>query len=466
MLVAATTAICIWLIQSNPVIYWYDSYMRLALRDQIFVNPWLPVAQIVVFALSRLTSDLAVFRIAWAVISALTLISAYLFASQAFDSKAVGLIAALLIATNQMFLALATVPYTEVIFVGLLLLGLYFYDRSDRPDQVRAVAALNLACLTRYEGWALAAILAVEKFIVSLRQDGFDQAVRRSLTTLLALGWFVPIWLIVGTVQMYAAEAGRTSAQGQAQVVESINEFFNILGWQAGREIMVLSLIGVAFALASAHGRRLVIRLIALLLINFPLEILINPFNLRQTYLYLMLILIFAAFGLERLAHGLIALMRLQSRTGQVVRVAALSLAAAVLGVNAAAFSLHFVAETSNQPVFRSAYAVGRWCKNHPETPAPRLLVLTDVVGMPYMLSVYSEIPVENIIISSTDAVVALNREKASYVIALNVPGTILSPAAKELRTNLDAGIVPSTEVNVGSAQIWVLDGAESENQP
>lgn len=466
LIVAATLAICIWLIESNPVIYWYDSYMRLALRDHLFVSPWLPVVQIAVFTISRLTFDLAGFRIVWAVISALTLICVYLFASQTFNSRAAGLIAVLLIATNQMFLALATVPYTEIIFIGLLLLGLYFYDRSDRrTDQIAGLVALNLACLTRYEGWALAAILAAEKFIFSLRRDGFRHALRRSLVTLVALSWFVPIWLIVGTVQMYTAEAESASVQGQIAVLASMNEFFNMLGWQAGGVIIALSLIGAAFALASQRIRWLVIRVIALLAINFPLEVLINPFNLRQTYIYLNFILIFAAFGLERLAHGLIALMRLQERAAQIVRVGALSMVVGVLSFSALAFSLRFVAETSNQRLYQSVYEVGRWCKEHPETPAPRLLVLTDDVSVPYMLSVYSGIPVENFIVPSADTLEP-DGEKASYVIALNVPGTILPPAAQDLQRNLHAGSIPGSEVKVGAAQIWVLDGADSEKQP
>jgi len=112
-----------------PAVYWYDAYIRLALRDQILLGHWLPLIQILIVLVSKFTDDLLVLRTLLAVMAGCVLLYTFIFARHIFSSWT-AFIATILLATNLMFVALATVPYPEILFIGLLLLSLLIYWRT------------------------------------------------------------------------------------------------------------------------------------------------------------------------------------------------------------------------------------------------------------------------------------------------------------------------------------------------
>jgi hypothetical protein len=463
--------LCIGIIRAYPVVYWDDAYVRLAFRDHAFHSPWLPLLQLIIFAVTRVTADLAVLRAILALIASLCLVCVYLFATQAFDSPSTGLIAAVLLAANPMFLALATVPYSEILFMGWLLLGLTFYDRQLRPsERVMGVLALNLACLTRYEGWALIPLLVTETFVVALRQSGWKRAVRRSLGTFVQLGLVPLVWLMAGTVQTYAAEAATNASLGEQAVLGSIHDYFVMLGWQAGPAIIVLAAIGLLFALSSRRGRRPAMRLMPVLALNFPLVVLINPFNLRQPFLTLVVIVIFAASGLERLADSLIGLVQRQARLLQVDRIKAVVAAAItiILGLGTIKAGLGLVAATSRETAFNAPYQVALWLDAHRLTKT-RLMVLCDDPhsAARYVLAVYAGIPLSDIRVfpdpsfPTRSTSLALAEGPVTHVIDLCPAGGVVHPEQREIESALDDGSIPARRVQIDSATLWIVAPAE-----
>ena len=54
-LALASLAFGLALLHAHPVMYWYDSYSRFFLRGQVIMARWLPLLQVVVFAVGNLT---------------------------------------------------------------------------------------------------------------------------------------------------------------------------------------------------------------------------------------------------------------------------------------------------------------------------------------------------------------------------------------------------------------------------
>ena len=255
----------IYLARIHPALYWYDTHIRIALRDQIMLGRWLPLPQLLVFTVSKFSGNLLVLREVLAGIAALTLVSIYVLARAAFDPFT-GLIAVGFLATNLMFTAMAIVPYPEVMFIGLVFAALTSLEQTSSPRHLAlGMLALNLACLARYEGWVLAAIIVIEPTIRTIGKAPWKKLVLHTAKTA-AMASIAPVgWLIFGvniprglTARVQAIigfEQGRVNANpllpiiDPGQIRDFTANFYHLLSWQAGLPIILAGAAGwvVAF---------------------------------------------------------------------------------------------------------------------------------------------------------------------------------------------------------------------------
>lgn len=174
------------LILRFPVIFGGDPMVRLLHRDQILLSHQLPLLQLVVWALARLTHNYVVTQCVMAVIGAGAAAAFYLLARDLVEEPA-AFASALLLATHPLITALSIVPFQESLMLATLFLAFhYFY--TDRP--IVAGSWLGLACLTRFEAWAAAPVLAA----AYIWKNGPRPAV--ILRGLILFGWAPMTWMI------------------------------------------------------------------------------------------------------------------------------------------------------------------------------------------------------------------------------------------------------------------------------
>ncbi|MGQ0604910.1 MAG: hypothetical protein ACT4QE_24790, partial [Anaerolineales bacterium] len=233
-----------WVIQTYPTIYWYDPYIRLAYRDQIIVGRWLPGVQAVIVVVGKLTTDLAAIRMALALIAASAVFAAYLLAAKLCNWSP-GLSAAALLASNTMFVGLSTVPYPEVLFIGLVLLTLYLLDEPKTPTRhILGAVCLNLACLTRYEGWLLAVVLIGSSIVEPLRTKDW-----RAIVKTAALFGLAPLgWIAFGGLVIESNESAILTRLTLDHWLAFAAQYFDLLKWQAGLGVVLLGMVGVVGA--------------------------------------------------------------------------------------------------------------------------------------------------------------------------------------------------------------------------
>src|SRR5258708_28600573 len=105
---ATGLALRLALIQIFPVIFGGDPMLRMMNRDHILISHQLPLPQLIVWALSRVSHDYRIIMVAMAIIGAAAGVTFYLLAKDLFDEP-VALLAALLLTTNPMIAALSIV---------------------------------------------------------------------------------------------------------------------------------------------------------------------------------------------------------------------------------------------------------------------------------------------------------------------------------------------------------------------
>ncbi|HEX8733553.1 MAG TPA: glycosyltransferase family 39 protein, partial [Ktedonobacterales bacterium] len=156
----------------------------------------------------------------------------YLFraARLLFSSAAAGWVAALIFALNPNTLYLQSTPMSELVLLGLLLLGLYYLIRwvaDERPVNLVACAgAFAAGSLVRYDVWALAlAELAVIAY-VTWRRHGWKAAegalwLYGALAFAGCAAWFLYNWLLFAD-PLYFID-GPYSASYQQGVIKAHN---------------------------------------------------------------------------------------------------------------------------------------------------------------------------------------------------------------------------------------------------
>jgi len=174
------------LILSNPIIFGSDTVNRLLHRDELVMGHQMPMLQVFIAAATRISADPALVRYMMAVIGALAGMGFYRVVGDLFGERW-AVPAALLFVTNPFFLALSTVPYQESLMMAGLLFAFHFFYREI---WWAASLALAMACLTRYEAWAAAPVLAL---VYVLRKD---RSLIGCLKGGLLFGWMPALWIL------------------------------------------------------------------------------------------------------------------------------------------------------------------------------------------------------------------------------------------------------------------------------
>jgi len=475
------------LIYLYPSVYWYDAHVRLGLRDQILLGHWLPLLQAVIVFISNISLDLVVLRSFLAMVAVASVTSMFFLAKRLF-SDTTALIAGMFLAFNMMFVALAIVPYPEVIFVGLGLISLVLLDEPVFSRRFYfGVLAINLACLTRYEGWILSAIFIIEGGLKLFSKLNCRSAIWPAIKLALLLNLGPLLWLFIGfpdsgTVfdrlkSIVAFEVMTSTPQLQSHLLSRLNfqhiqqfssQFFSLLSWQFHPEFLILAAIGLLFALFNSASKLPHIRILVFLLLDWALLAFLQPWgfgNLRQPFILEVFLTLYAAFGLEQSLWWLLHRFSTLIYRGKILQwiLPVTMIASIILSASLARSSYKFVVETSREPDFIIPSKVGNWLKIR-LTLSDGILLLTDDLFQPYALAAYAQVPFERVLDDRLDPQLiqdSLDKVLVVYIIELYRSQENLSQPEKNLLADLKTGNIPSKRILVGQTYVWIVQANE-----
>ncbi len=476
----------IFLAVNYPVAYWIDAHLRLAQRDHIFIGYWLPTIQVLVYTAAKPADSLLLLRIILSLISATVLFCAYYLANRLFPTSSVaGILALVLLGANLMYTALATVPYPEVLFIGFMFLALIcLEDPQNQRLFYLAALSLNLACLTRYEGWLLAGILVSEevmRYVKSKSLRGFiPMAGRLVLFSFAPLVWVVFVVIepggLVGRLDgILNFTTGLTSATLTDRFFTRLNfeyisaftnNFFHLLNWQLGKGIMVFGLIGMMVALQPSIKRFLHIRILGFLMLDLLLIAFWGPWdftNLRQTFILNVFLIFYAAYGLEQsikfIFQATTAVLE-RSRSSITLQLNSVSFAVIIFVISIyVPSSIEFVDKTSHEVKFFVPAENGSWLNSH-LSANDAILVLSDDPFQIHALAAYIPVPLDSILDDRFDdqlQISRLNTTNQTYVVSLYGSKEGLSAGEANLLAHLENGTIPAFSHEVAGRKIWVL---------
>jgi len=315
-----------------------------------------------------------------------------------------------------MYVALATVPYPEVLFTGFTFLAFTFLDNPLKARSFYlAVLFLNLACLTRYEGWLLAGMLVCEEIFWHLKTKGLSKLTplvgKLFLYILSPLAWIIFVVTEPGGLQgrldgILNFTTGLTSVTLTNRfftrlnfdyIISFANNFYHLLSWQVGNGIMVFGAIGLIVAFKSATKRSSQIRIFVFLILDLFLVAFWSPWNftnLRQPFVWEVFLIFYAAYGLEQLAKFVFKIISALSKQinvpfqmNQVVSIFAIFLLALYIPS-----TIKFVDQTSHETHFLIPAENGLWLNSRLSTD-DSVLVLSDDPFQVYALATYISLP-------------------------------------------------------------------------
>lgn len=458
------------LIRQHPAMFWGDTYARVLNREHILVDRWLPFIQLVIYGVGRLTPSIEALRLVDATIAALAIVSAARFGARLF-TYSTGMIFATLLATNAMFVGLSLGPYQEVPFAGFIFAGLSLdAQRDSRRCRWLAAAAFNLACLTRYEGWILVAVLAVEALVREADRSGVTKGLRAGITLAVrygaaALGWLLTLRLLRETGRLL-----QDTPTGPVALKQRASEYVYRLGWEIGScpprhgggvgrwaivvVLGLLAVIGVSAALRRRETRRSHAIIFSFLALAITFVLLANPYtpgNLRQTFLPVVFGLLYAAYGLDVVVRS--AIQHVPFGPPHVTRPASTAVVAGIIAILAARNTSRFVTAASDEVDFRVPSAVGRWFAQIPveERKQLRISSLLDNADN-LVVALYAQVP-----ISSVAALAARLPAGTTHVLYIPRSGKALSGDAEALERHLEGGSIGANATWIESAVVWTL---------
>jgi hypothetical protein len=145
------------IILTNPIIFGGDTILRLMNRDRLLMGHQLPMLQVLIAAVSKISTNAVPVRYLDAVIGGIAGVAFFWMIRDLFG-ETWAFPAALLFVSNPFFLALSTVPFQEMLMLAGVLLAFHFFYAEK---WLAASLALAIACLTRYEAWAACPVLAL-----------------------------------------------------------------------------------------------------------------------------------------------------------------------------------------------------------------------------------------------------------------------------------------------------------------
>lgn len=305
------------IILSNPIIFGGDTLIRLANRHALFLGYQMPMLQILITAVSEISTDPALVRYMMAVIGATAGLGFYWVIADLLGEKW-ALPAALLFITNPFLLVLSTVPYQEILMLAGLLLAFHFFYREK---WLAASLCLGIACLTRYESWAACPVLVVAYILRN------DRSVAGWLKATLLFGWAPAVWILT---------AGGITSPGHFVLERSISiwrlERYLHLGWTTAKftpiPVLLLAMAGTLrlYKDRSLIGWRLLVQVAFIAL--FVGSILFSAHGVdpdperyvtwREAHLPIYFVLLLAAWGLAQWPRWLGAIVAVSVAFGLV----------------------------------------------------------------------------------------------------------------------------------------------------
>ena len=458
----------LFLIWRYPIVYWDDAYTRLAFRDQVLVGRWLPAVQVLVFLTGKLPAGLVVLRVLLAGFAAGAVLAIYRYTADIFN-PATGVLASTLLATHTLFIALAIVPYREILIVGLCFLILYFLEHADRPrHRAAAYGLIVLLSLTRYDAWLFVPVFILLEACRGLEEHGPRGAVRRGLTAAVILGATPVLWYFFGTYDVLEHEAGILERVASGEVGAFFASLLDHAWWRTRVDILVFGGVGAAVAYRDPLTRRHPLRILVLAALQFALLAVAGIWdvgNLRLTFFPTILLIPYAARGYLLAAGGALAALRRVAPALTRTRIPEWSL----LAPAAAGFGLLlyvgavFVAGAAHVPVYRAGYAAAEAFEGAAFTG---VLVLTDAPVGPYVFASYSEVPLAAIyeigpttLDHGLHAVTpeALAAAGISHIVAVYSDEAGLSPEELELLDRLNSGEIAAERTITDGGEVWRL---------
>lgn len=170
-----------------PVIWGGDTVLRLFDRHTWVKAHQLPMLQVLISAVSRVSMDPLLVQFLMAAIGAAAGLGFYWLVADLCGERW-AFPAALLFVTHPYILAVSTVPYQEILMLAGLLFAFHFFY-TDRF--VAGSLCLAIACLTRHEAWAACPVLALAYFL--RRGHGIGDAVKGAVL----FGWMPVGWILI-----------------------------------------------------------------------------------------------------------------------------------------------------------------------------------------------------------------------------------------------------------------------------
>lgn len=476
------------LIRSFPVVYWGDAHVRLALRDQILVGHWLPLIQVLIFLVSKIDTSLLLIRTVLALMAAGVVVTTYRLGSRLF-SHAAGMVAAAFLGGSILYAALATVPYPEVVFTGFVFVALEMLDRPASPARLYVgLLALNLACLTRYEGWMLAAIVIVDAAARSWSSGNWRAALPDFSRTAFVCALGPLAWLLAGVQgtgglidrvkAIFMFETAITDRTLESHFLSSLDldylrafatNYYHLVEWQTGLWMILLGAVGFLLAVRPAQHRAAHMRILAFVGADLALLAFWQPqdfTSLRAPFIGEIFLILYAGYAFVQLTTLLLSWMT--ARTG----IAALSnwrnpvMAGMAIVLMAASVraAVNFVMVNSADPEFRIPAQVGEWLKGR-VTENDVIWVLGDDHFRPYALGAYVQLSFDAILDDRFDEpwIRARLRSAGSvYVVALYESRDALSPLESRMLDELESGRVAALHTVVGETDVWLLEQSGS----
>ena len=288
---------------------------------------WLPFHQYFLGFLLRLKWELLwTPRIAWMAMGALSIVLIYFFSRRLFRSRSVGLISAILLASNPLHIWLSSTPLSELPYLTAILaflLSFTLYLRRDKIIYLYLSAFLLIAGNGfRYESWLLTMVFSLYTAVEGIRR--FRHVNKGRLLTSLAaalLPWIVPLLWLVGNYEqsgsaLYFLEFNRIldlSAFG------SRRSYLNLFGalFRIDPVTSILGVVGLGAALIRFRHDRAVHYYVAASVIPFILFFLLQGGRATLPGNYLRYLASFVFFIYPALAYFLVMVIDYLSRASR-----------------------------------------------------------------------------------------------------------------------------------------------------
>jgi hypothetical protein len=335
-------AVHVVVIVVDPIIFGGDTIMRLLHRNDLLMGHQLPMLQILISGVTKISPDPLVVRCLVSLIGALATLGFYWMLRDMFGEQW-ATAGAVFFMTNPFFLALSTVPYQEMLMLAGLVFAFHFFYNEY---WIAASLCLAVACLTRYEAWAACPVLALAYVIRK------DRTPLGWIKAAVLYGWMPVVWILVNR--------GALTSPGHFVVERSLSiarlQRYPYLAWVTFRTTQItVVFMGTVGAYRLYKNRSLIDWRLQLQIVFLILFLLAIPFSAhgvmpdperyittREAHIPIYFLLLLATLGLAQWPKWTTAIVAVS----------------AVLGL---AGAIHIVRNESSNPDFQLSYRLAKY---------------------------------------------------------------------------------------------------------